>query len=331
MIIMSNPRGCTESLNSEVGTDRRAVRCAAARPAVAPYHQQDKKIKITMVARFLRGMLLCLWIGAAHGAEKTSKGYERWKAERKVLLEDKSVIAYYDFQDESDSIVKNWSKLGGALDGAIDDDAKVHGPAWGLGRWPGKKALQFDPGLAPTEGPDGDVPSACFVEISPEKQMYPLDKSKGGTGEMTFELWFKVSTLEGGWMGLVDRVSGGSATSSPYVLWCNSGHVALFVCRLPDGKDVQVGDNESLVKGKWAHVAVTITADRCALYRDGRLCGEAKLPGLPSDNEKPLLIGAYGRQIGLFHGWVDEMVIYNRALTEEEIQKRAALAPEETK
>ncbi len=49
-----------ESLNSEVGTDRRAVRCAAARPAVAPYHQQGN---------LLSGHALKLTTGKWHDLE----------------------------------------------------------------------------------------------------------------------------------------------------------------------------------------------------------------------------------------------------------------------
>ena len=33
-------RTCPENDHVVVGTDRRAVRCAAARPAVTPYHQK---------------------------------------------------------------------------------------------------------------------------------------------------------------------------------------------------------------------------------------------------------------------------------------------------
>lgn len=271
--------------------------------------------------------LWCFGICAAIGRGQTATGFERWKAERESLLKDKSVVAYYDFQDESEITLKNRSKAAATLDGTIQEDAKIHGPSWGVGRWPGKKALLFGAESAQAKASDGDVPSSCFVEVSPEKRIFPLDKAAGGTGAMTIEAWFKVSTVEGGWMGMVDKSSGGGATTSPFALWCMTGHVSAFVCRLPDGKDVQLGDNESVAKDKWAHVALTITADRCALYRDGRLCGEAKLPGLPSDNEKPLLIGAYGTQGGLFQGWLDELVIYDRALTEEEIKKRASLAP----
>ncbi len=35
---------CLEISDFEVGTDRRAVRCAAARPAVAPYHEQNNSL-----------------------------------------------------------------------------------------------------------------------------------------------------------------------------------------------------------------------------------------------------------------------------------------------
>jgi hypothetical protein len=65
-------------------------------------------------------------------------GFQRWRKQRDAILKDEALIAYYDFQEGKDDTLINHAGAGEALNGTI------HNGTWIEGRWPGKKALQFN-------------------------------------------------------------------------------------------------------------------------------------------------------------------------------------------
>lgn len=233
-------------------------------------------------------------------------GWERWQRESRSLHDDPRVVAYFDFQDGAGATLKNGAPTGPVLDGAIHDGQ------WEQGRWPGKAALAFNG-------------TSSYVEIPPHQHLFPVDRENGGTGEMTIEVWFKAFAF--GCSGLVDKSSAGDAQGAPYMLWSNSGRLCAYIGKRPAGKVSTLVDETGLDKDQWIHAALTITSSRCALYRDGLLCGTETMTAAPTDNGKPLLLGAMARKALLFKGVIDELVIYNRALSEAEIENRARLRP----
>jgi hypothetical protein len=75
--------------------------------------------------------------------------------------------------------------------------------------------------------------------------------------------------------------------------------------------------------GRWHHVAVVVKNTVTDFYVDGNLTdkswGVPPLKGPATGNGQPVLIGA--RDDGLFFdGMIDDVRIYNRALTVEEIK-----------
>ena len=86
--------------------------------------------------------------------------------------------------------------------------------------------------------------------------------------------------------------------------------------------------------GKWHHVAATFDGDHLRAYFDGVMEGETKTEIPPDHNTEPVKIGRWGNPRGDFwSGVLDEVAMFNQALTEEEIQDitmdmRAALAVE---
>ncbi len=66
----------SEKSNSEVGTDRRAVRCATARPAVAPYHQQGNLLSGQVLRT--RRLLLFFVIAGAWGLRAADGDWQTW-------------------------------------------------------------------------------------------------------------------------------------------------------------------------------------------------------------------------------------------------------------
>ncbi len=73
--------------------------------------------------------------------------------------------------------------------------------------------------------------------------------------------------------------------------------------------------------GEWTHITATFADEQKALYINGRLAGEGSAP-LALNTERPLRIGA-GATEGpgnyFFQGMIDEVRIYDRALSAEEV------------
>lgn len=73
--------------------------------------------------------------------------------------------------------------------------------------------------------------------------------------------------------------------------------------------------------GTWYHVTVTKKGDSCSLYVNGNIMETAVNSGtFPSDSTQPLEIGRdYAGSMEYYNGKMDELRIYNRALTDQEV------------
>jgi hypothetical protein len=75
--------------------------------------------------------------------------------------------------------------------------------------------------------------------------------------------------------------------------------------------------------GKWQHFAATYGSDEMRIYVDGVLAGSRKVSGRPIPSAAPLLIGCYRHENNPddpFRGAMDEVRVYNRALSAAEVQ-----------
>ena len=73
--------------------------------------------------------------------------------------------------------------------------------------------------------------------------------------------------------------------------------------------------------GEWTHIVATFANEQKALYINGRLVGEGTAP-LSLNTQRPLRIGGgatEGAGNYFFRGMLDEVRIYNRALSAEEV------------
>ena len=84
-------------------------------------------------------------------------------------------------------------------------------------------------------------------------------------------------------------------------------------------KRVAVPDDLPL--GKWTHVALTYDGSRLRLYRNAEEVGSAAVAGSIRDASGPLRIGGRVPGGGWFKGVLDEVRVYNRALSAAEIRR----------
>lgn len=89
---------------------------------------------------------------------------------------------------------------------------------------------------------------------------------------------------------------------------------------LPDQCDDE-NTGPGIQDGKWHFLAGTWDGKTIRLYIDGKLEAEMKCAGELTPNADPLFIGARGGQRRFLTGALDEIKMYNYALTEDELRQ----------
>lgn len=86
------------------------------------------------------------------------------------------------------------------------------------------------------------------------------------------------------------------------------------------GNNFSIESSESAPIGGW-HFFVAVKDFRTlSLYLDGKLVSSAQITGPLIQNKSPMWLGSGSNEIAQFKGMMDDMRIYNRALTEDEVK-----------
>ena len=189
------------------------------------------------------------------------------------------LIGYWPFEEGSGAVTSDAS--GGGHQGTI------HGASWTSGM--SGKALNF-------------YGSSDTVQIS-----HTANLAFSDSDSYTLSVWVQVNTLPGSWRGIVTK----SRDDAPwYGLWISPSN------HWTHGGSSITGPLASL---GWHHLAAVqdVGAGESRLYVDGILSGV----GFPrdSDGSGDLLIGGAGGVNEFFEGVIDEVRIYDRGLSNQEI------------
>lgn len=143
------------------------------------------------------------------------------------------------------------------------------------------------------------------------------DESLNLTEALTIELWMKPNSAgEGGPNAgpICKAIAGGSWN---WQLRYNApGGFMGFQFNAGGGKWISVQNN--LEPGAWHHITGTYDGSDAVCYLNGVETERMSMPAINSSND-PLLIGQDG-WVNVFDGVVDEVRIYDRPLSEDEIQ-----------
>ncbi len=102
----------------------------------------------------------------------------------------------------------------------------------------------------------------------------------------------------------------------PNITWYNASGTAL----------VNLTSQYPITNNKWYHVSATFNGTSAKLYIDGLMVNEVNISIAPLDNTEPFLIGAnYDSDTpttpkNYFNGYIDEVKIWNIALTEQQLR-----------
>ena len=226
-----------------------------------------------------------------------SIGFQRWKSQGGESLRDPGLIAYFPFarDPQQPALLHNVASTGGMASGTI------HGAHWVSGRWPGKDALLFDR-------------LSDFAEL----------EIPGEFAELTVAVWVSIDRLDHTFNALFD--SNGWESGDFHLQVQRSGFPYV------DVRDGAVhgsgqGFGSAIPMGQWSHVAAVLSlrAQTARVYVNGNLSYERPLqkeavlrPGLCRiGNWLPR--GEY-EPVRAFSGRMDELAIWNRALSQKELQ-----------
>ena len=138
---------------------------------------------------------------------------------------------------------------------------------------------------------------------------------------VTFAAWVN-NTMDGsGWQRIFDF---GNGTDKYMFLTPNSGSDMRFVMK--NGGNEEILSASKLGTG-WHHVAVTIADDVVTLYVDGTAVASSTTMQIRPIDIRPVLnyIGhSQYKSDPVFRGYIDDIRIYNRPLTEAEIRTLAS-------
>jgi chitodextrinase len=132
---------------------------------------------------------------------------------------------------------------------------------------------------------------------------------------MTLEAWIRPTAAQGGWRTILQREVDAFFLNASN----NTGDLR------PSGGGT-LGGSVQWVSGPtaspvdaWTHVALTYDGSMLRLYVNGTLASSLAAAGAIETNTKPLRIGGNSPYGEFFQGLIDEVRVYNRALSQAEI------------
>ena len=224
-------------------------------------------------------------------------GHLRWSGMRDEMLADADLIAWFPFtRADNPSILVNAQRSNGVADG------RIAGARWTVGRWMGKQALWFDR--------DSD-----FAEV----------ELPGSYQEMSVAVWMKVDRFESSMSAILN--SNGADSGDFHFQFNRQGLPRGGVLGFERANQQWIGN--PVPAGKWVHVVSVFSfhLGRHVIYVNGDLVFDSEILS-PSGSISPgvcrignwLPDGAYlNSEKRARRGWIDEVAIWNRALSREEV------------
>ncbi len=138
------------------------------------------------------------------------------------------------------------------------------------------------------------------------------------TNGMTLEAWIRAASVTNWRTVILKERPGGLA----YALYGGdtTGRAAAYIRRSVDSGDTDATGSTALPTNAWVHVATTYDGVTLRTYVGGQQVASTPIAGTITTSLDPLRIGGNSVWGEYFSGAIDEVRIYNRALTAAEIQ-----------
>lgn len=133
----------------------------------------------------------------------------------------------------------------------------------------------------------------------------------------TVTAWFRSTNSGAALMGIVGKYI--NATANGYFLTIQNGKLRGYYSASSVAARMDVTTSRTVTDGFWHHAAMVVTASGGTLYLDGQVVGSSGAVAGPPTSGAPFLIGAYWQAPYVFQGTLDEVTVWNRALSSGEI------------
>lgn len=175
----------------------------------------------------------------------------------------------------------------------------------------GNKATLTDSTLWTT----GKYGKAVNFSAAGQKVVVPVSSQTAITGSFTLEAWIKPNSLTGGYKPIIIKSSGYPSNYSLFlsgnrIMWKWAGGSEYFY------------STANIVANTWQHVALSYnaTTKKFYFYINGLPAGEGIENIKPIKIEGPLYIGSIDDSQNNFPGAIDDVRVYNAALSQSEIK-----------
>lgn len=204
---------------------------------------------------------------------------------------DPALVGHWTFDEGAGTVVGDFSGTGhfGSFEGK---------PSWGAGKVGG--GLAFDGTNEAVVIPDSDR-----LRIS---------------SDMTLALWVKKASESGDWQRIVGK---GDSALRNYGIWEEQGgsKKVMFQQFNSEGKEaVTLKSKKDVDAGKWYHLAAVVRGSQVTLFVNGAVDATGRRTQKPATSKHPVTIG-YGQMHAGFPGAIDDVRIYNRALSKDEVKE----------
>jgi hypothetical protein len=243
-----------------------------------------------LVSVIVFGVVTVLMIDIGNAQESIAKSTQIFEETRA----EPSLVACWHFNENTGTTVYDTS--------GNDNNGTIYGAAWATGV--NGSALSFD-------GVDD------YIEISD-------DPTLRLTTSATIEAWVKVDGTTADHQIIVAKWYPGGNLAGSYVLeFQPDGLTPQFVLRTSGRLDAV--SNVKITFGSWTHIAGTYDGTTSKIYVNGKLTGSREVNGTITVGNQLVCIGAHSpvepADRNWFNGIIDEVCIYNRALSAEEIKE----------
>ena len=200
------------------------------------------------------------------------------------------LVLYFPFDEGAGDEAKDASGTG--------NDGDINGAKWAdKGKYGG--ALEFD--------------GKSYVEVPSSNSLEELVE------EVTIAVWVNPELTGSGWQGIVTK---GDDAAEHFELLVNVDGHAHTAQMFEQGRLIANRPAPgSIVAGEWQHLAVTYKPGEWVFYINGEV-QESKIDATTNlvPDGKPVVIGDEIPKARFFEGLIDEVAIFNRALSEDEIK-----------